>query len=109
MQEDWFHRMLAPDPPEREISLEGARFLAETYRGLVGVRHERVVASVGQSRACPLDLHQLVPVPEPILRRGPDDPASLRWLSAMAVTGVTPDRNGRLRSLSMSLAGRLER
>jgi len=80
MQEDWFHRMLAPDPREREISLEGARILAETYRGLVGGLHERVVASVGQSRACPLDLYQLIPPPEPILRRGPGDPASLRWL-----------------------------
>jgi hypothetical protein len=80
MQEDWFHRMLAPDPKEREISLEGARLLAETYRGLVGEQHERVVARVGQSRACPLDLYQLIPAPEPILRRGPDDPASLCWL-----------------------------
>ena len=78
MQEDWFHRMLAPD--SREISLEGARILAETYRGLVSAHHERAVAAVGHSRACPFDLHSLVPIPSRVLRFGPDDPAGLLWL-----------------------------
>ena len=78
MQEDWFHRMLASN--SREISLAGARILAETYRGLVSAHHERSVAAVGHSRACPLDLHTLVPIPRCILQLGPDDPASLLWL-----------------------------
>jgi hypothetical protein len=40
------------------------------------------VARVGGSRACPFDLHALVPVPVPVavLRLGPDDPAALAWL-----------------------------
>ena len=80
MQEDWFHRMLAPGPAARAISLAGARILAETYRGLVGAHHEKVLANAGRSRACPLDLHALIPLPDAILRRGPDDPASLAWL-----------------------------
>lgn len=78
MQEDWFHRMFASD--SREISLEGARILSGTYRGLVSAHHERVVAAVGHSRACPFDLHSLVPIPDRILRLGPDDRASLLWL-----------------------------
>jgi hypothetical protein len=80
MQEDWFHRMLAADPTEREISVEGARILAQAYRGLVGTHHEGVIAAAGTSRACPLDLHALVPVPHQILRLGPDEPGSLVWL-----------------------------
>jgi hypothetical protein len=80
MQEDWFHHMLAPDSVDRGISLEGARILAETYRGLVSAHHERVAGAVGHSRACPFDLHALVPIPDRILRLGPDDPASLLWL-----------------------------
>jgi hypothetical protein len=38
------------------------------------------VACVGRSRACPLDLHALVPVPDALLRLGPDDAAPLAWL-----------------------------
>jgi hypothetical protein len=78
MQEDWFHRMLASEP--REISIEGARILAGTYRGLVGAHQERVVAAAAHSRACPFDLHTLVPIPDRVLRLGPDHPASLSWL-----------------------------
>lgn len=80
LQEEWFLRMLAPAPAAREISVEGARILAETYRDLVGARHDRVLAAVGRSRACPLDLHALLPVPDAVLQLGPDDPASLDWL-----------------------------
>ena len=29
---------------------------------------------------CPLDLHRLIAVPARVLRLGPDNPASLRWL-----------------------------
>jgi hypothetical protein len=77
MQEDWFCRLLAPG---NDISVQGARILAQTYRGLVSAQHERAVASVGHSRACPFDLHALAPVPSAILRFGPDDPASRAWL-----------------------------
>jgi hypothetical protein len=80
MQEDWFLRMLAPAPAEREISVAGARILAATYRDLVDSHHAQVVARIGHSTACPLDLHALIPVPDAILRLGPDDPASRAWL-----------------------------
>ena len=69
MQEDWFCRLLAPG---NDISVQGARILAQTYRGLVSAQHERAVASVGHSRACPFDLHALAPVPvrNPAIRSG---------------------------------------
>jgi hypothetical protein len=104
MQEDWFHRMLAPDPAGRDISVEGARILAEIYRGLVSAHHERALAVVRRSRACPLDLYTLVPVPERILCLGPDDPISLLWLwenwgttRPLKQARVLPDTDGRLR------------
>ena len=83
LREEWFLRMLAPPPAAREISVEGARILADTYRDLVGAHHDRVLAAVGRSlaetqgvcsRACPLDLHALVP--DAVLQLGPDDPAA---------------------------------
>ncbi len=37
-------------------------------------------ARVGHSRACPFDLHALVPVPTAILQLGPDHPDALAWL-----------------------------
>ena len=43
-------------------------------------RHALALARVGHSRACPFDLHALVPVPDAILGRGPDDPEALAWL-----------------------------
>ena len=37
---------------------------------------------VGHSRACPFDLHALLPVPEAILKLGPTHPDALAWLAA---------------------------
>ena len=42
----------------------------------------RVLEQEGRSRACPLDLHRLVPTPAPLLRLGPDHPETLAWLWA---------------------------
>jgi hypothetical protein len=36
---------------------------------------------VGQSRACPFDLHALLPVPGPTLQLGPSHPDALAWLA----------------------------
>ncbi|MGI4975705.1 MAG: hypothetical protein ACRYG6_02055 [Janthinobacterium lividum] len=71
-------RLLAP------MATHGAeaRGLARALRQAVGAHHERVLNQVRRARACPLDLHRLVPVPDAILRLGPDDPASERWLRA---------------------------
>lgn len=81
IEEDCFYLLAAPPPPQqRRLSLAGARIVAGQLRDAVARRHELAVARVGHSRACPFDLHALVPVPGEILRRGPDDPASLQWL-----------------------------
>jgi hypothetical protein len=58
----------------------GARVLTQQLRDAVGRRHELTIARVGRSHHCPLDLHALLPVSEPVLRLGPDDPDTLAWL-----------------------------
>ncbi len=81
LAEDLFHALVAPPPPQqRSLSLAGARILVGQLRDAVARRHALAVARVGQSRACPFDLHTLLPVPGDLLRRGPDDPAALAWL-----------------------------
>ncbi|MGI4946952.1 MAG: hypothetical protein ACRYHQ_41410 [Janthinobacterium lividum] len=81
IEEDLFHRLIAPPPPQpRSLSLVGARALASQLREAVAARHDAAVARVGLSRACPLDLYALVPVPSEVLRLGPDDQRALAWL-----------------------------
>ena len=78
LEEDCFHLLVSPPAPQqRTLSLAGARIVAGQLRDAVGRRHDLAVARVGRSWACPLDLHALVAVPDPLLRLGPDDPASL--------------------------------
>jgi hypothetical protein len=48
----------------------------------VEMRQARVAELVGQSLACPFDLHALRPVPASILLLGPTDPVALAWLAA---------------------------
>ena len=64
LEEDWFHLLV--NPAHRALSLAGARVLAGQLREAVEHRHAVAVARVGHSRACPFDLHALVPVPEAI-------------------------------------------
>lgn len=78
MEEDLFHRLLASPP--RTLSISGARVLAAELREAAGGRHAAATARVGWSRACPFDLHALLPVPDAVLRLGPDHPNSLLWL-----------------------------
>ena len=81
IEEDLFHRLVARPPPHRRsLSLDGARALARQLGEAVALRHETAVAQVGRGRACPLDLHVLMPVPEDILALGPDHPEALAWL-----------------------------
>jgi hypothetical protein len=87
MEEDLFHLLVAPpapagaaDLPHRRLSLHGARILAGQLRDAAGRRQDLAAARVGLSRACPFDLHALVPVPEAVLWHGPDDPRALAWL-----------------------------
>jgi hypothetical protein len=81
LEEDCFHLLVSPPAPQhRTLSLAGARIVAGQLRDAVARRHDLAVARVGRSRACPLDLHALMPVPDSMLRLGPDDAASLAWL-----------------------------
>jgi hypothetical protein len=80
VEEDLFHLLVAPQA--RSLSLSGARVLASQLCTAVAHRHALALAQVGQSRACPFDLHALVPVPDAILRHGPNDPEALSWLWA---------------------------
>jgi hypothetical protein len=87
MEEDLFHLLVAPPAragaltsPARSVSLTGARILAGQLRAAAAQRHALAVGRVGHSEACPFDLHVLVPVPDAILQRGPDDPQALDWL-----------------------------
>lgn len=75
MQKDIFLLLAAPpQPQQRTLSTAGARILAEELRVAVARRHEIAVARVGVSKACPFDLHALLPVPAAILHLGPDHP-----------------------------------
>lgn len=78
VEEDTLHRLVEAQP--RSLSLAGARILARQLRDAVEHRHALATARVGQSRACPFDLHALVPVPSAILALGPDDPLANAWL-----------------------------
>jgi hypothetical protein len=68
MEEDFFHLLIAP---RRSLSLTGPRILAGQLRAAVAQRHALAMTLVGQSQACPFDLHALVPVPATMLQRGP--------------------------------------
>ncbi len=81
LAEDWFLLLAAPPAPQqRTVSLAGARVLAGQLREAVAARHAAACARVGRSRACPFDLHALLPLPGAILRLGPDHPDALAWL-----------------------------
>ncbi len=87
-EEDWFHLLAVPPAPQRRtVSLQGARILAgqlreaaERRRALAAAAWTR--AGRGGGGACPLDLHRLAPVPDDLLRLGPDHPEARRWLWA---------------------------
>jgi hypothetical protein len=79
LAEDWVHALLAPPPAARGISVHGARIVASQMRALIETLETRA-ADHAQAARCPLDLNALVPVPDPLLRRGPEDPAVLAWL-----------------------------
>jgi hypothetical protein len=57
MEEDVFHLLAASSTQPRTLSVAGAWVLAGQLREAADRRHERAVARVGASRACPFDLH----------------------------------------------------
>ncbi|HUS15669.1 MAG TPA: hypothetical protein VM536_11710, partial [Chloroflexia bacterium] len=66
----------------RSLSLEGCRILAGQLRDATEARQRLVAERAAASRACPLDLHRLLPIPNCLLRLGPDQPETLAWLWA---------------------------
>ena len=98
LQEDWFHRLV--NPASRSLSLAGARVLAGQLREAVERRHAVAVSRVGRSRACPFDLHALIPVPTDISHLGADHPDALSWLwqhwgTTEPLRHVAPDMAGK--------------
>ena len=98
LQEDWLN--LVVNPASRSLSLAGARVLAGQLREAVERRHAVAVSRIGRSRACPLDLHALIPVPADSLHLGPDHPDALSWLwqhwgTTEPLRHVAPDMAGK--------------
>jgi hypothetical protein len=81
LEEDIFHRAVAARGGRNGLSIEGCHILARQFRQRIESRDEKAVALIGQSRACPFDLHVLLPIPAEILQRGPTDRESLDWLA----------------------------
>ena len=82
LEEDVFVRAVSQPASHRNLTVEGCRILARQFCERVEMRQARAAELVGQSFACPFDLHALLPVPESILSLGPTDPAALSWLAA---------------------------
>jgi hypothetical protein len=80
IEEDMFNFLVAPPRQPRTLSVAGAGIVAGRLREAVSRRHELAVARVGTSRACPFDLHALLPVPAAVLWLGPEHPDALGWL-----------------------------
>ena len=94
--EDWFHLLVVPPAPQRRsLSLEGCRILAGQLRDAAEARQRLVAERAAASRACPLDLHRLLPVPAQLLRLGPEAAETRAWLwehwgTTQALRGVVP-------------------
>jgi hypothetical protein len=78
VEEDIFHWAVRA---RGGLSIEGCHILARQFRERIEARDAKAATLVGRSRACPFDLHVLLPVPPEILRRGPTDAVSLDWLA----------------------------
>jgi hypothetical protein len=95
IEDDIFVRAVSQPASRRGLTVEGCRILARQFREKVEVRQARAAALVGQSLACPFDLHALLPVPAAILLLGPTHPTAVSWLTAH--WGITD----RLRQISL--------
>jgi hypothetical protein len=82
LEEDIFSLAVTQPAATRHLSIAGCRILARQFRARLEAHHGQAVARVGRSRACPFDLHTLLPVPDAILALGPTDPAALAWLTS---------------------------
>jgi hypothetical protein len=82
IEEDIFARAVAQPASRRHLTVAGCRILARQFRQRVEMRQARAAEQVGQSLACPFDLHALRPVPGPILQLGLSHPDAVAWLAA---------------------------
>jgi hypothetical protein len=87
LEEDVFVRAVAQPARDKKLTVAGCRILARQFRDKVEAHQARAAALVGHSRACPFDLHVLLPVPAAVLLLGPTHPTALSWLAAQ--WGVT--------------------
>ncbi len=78
-EEDRVQALVQPPDGSRGLDIESARVLARELREAIFGHQLKIVATAAHSRACPLDLHKLLPVPYEILQLGPDHSASLAW------------------------------
>ena len=81
-EEDLFHLLVAPPAPhKRVLSAAGARIVAAELRDAMQRQQALALAELARGgRACPFDLHALLPVPGVVLALGPDHPEALAWL-----------------------------
>ncbi|MBO1076893.1 hypothetical protein [Roseomonas marmotae] len=99
-EEDLFYRLAARYPQTGRLPLQACRIFAAQFRERSQAQQDRALAAVGHSRACPFDLHALLPVPPAILALGVQHPHAARWLAAQwapprsARPGCTPARRG---------------
>lgn len=80
MEEDVFHRLASLYPRTGRLTLEGCRVFAAHLRERAEDRHRQALVMAEGSRAKPLDLHALFPVPPAVLALGPDHPDARQWL-----------------------------
>jgi hypothetical protein len=84
IEEDIFNLAVSQPKAVRSLTVEGCRILARQFRDRVEARAARAAALVGQSRACgracPFDLHTLLPVPADILDHELTHPKAQAWL-----------------------------
>jgi hypothetical protein len=95
IEDDIFARAVSQPASQRSLTVEGCRILARQFREKIEMHQARAAALVGQSLACPFDLHALLPVPAAILLLGPTHPTAVSWLTAH--WGITD----RLRQVSL--------
>jgi hypothetical protein len=63
VEETVFALAVAQPAGRRSLTVEGCRILARQFRDKAEARQARAAALVGNSLACPFDLHRLLPVP----------------------------------------------
>lgn len=79
-EENRLYALLHPPDGSPGMKLSSARVLARLLREAIEAGQQRAADPGGRAKACPFDLHALIPAPSHILQLGPDDPMSVAWL-----------------------------